>query len=327
MSNFRKGVEFLKLAWMAFWRLCILSIFIHTTLTTVTLVSIGVAVLMVFVLRRSMFIHPVWNLFKRRTLTYPLGGSFSASRKPRITKTPSSSQTWLDKTTKTGFMTGYEPRKMQSVPVPTPTNHQRMNGSPGGGLHNANFSQSSIQIGTKGEVSFAKILESNGILDFVDSYWSVSMPSESGFIRDSKFNTDIDCILVVGKTVYLVDVKMYIGGDGTYRMDSANSLVLYDNTTGQPVKGSKKHMSKNMAMATDRFKKILPGRYRVESCVVFVPTDRGMPTIKPGTVSWPGNIPAMTIVDFMSKLAPNASRNNAPTDKTLHSKLVRLLRN
>ena len=96
-------------------------------------------------------------------------------------------------------------------------NTSRMFGKPGGGLlASTTLNRGNAVIGAKGEECFAKALKKHGILDQVDSFWSIAMPSKFGLTPDAQLQTDIDCIITVGDTIFLIDVKMYQSGAVTY---------------------------------------------------------------------------------------------------------------
>ncbi|MCQ2001135.1 nuclease-related domain-containing protein [Arthrobacter zhaoxinii] len=182
-------------------------------------------------------------------------------------------------------MTGFEPAKLRSYHAPVSL---RAHGLAGLGLFDSGFDSSNIYNGQRGEVGFYKALCLEDLIDDCSSYWSVAMPGDDGVARpDSKFQTDVDCIVVQGKTMYLIDLKYYASGDVTWHTRDGQWLLCRDNATGEQV-GKPRHMSRNMAMAQDRFQRIFPG-LQIKSYVVLIPTQDGLGNIASGT-AWPGEV-------------------------------------
>lgn len=322
MKPINPTAEFFKVAWMTFWRVVVVAgLFTKASFGSVLLVSFIVATGLVFVGKKSIFTWPLWKLLRRKPVIFDLSGAKPTAPKPGTKKAPAPAQT---KTSQTGRKTGYEPSAMASVPMPTPQTYDRMRGKPGGGLSHASFSGTQqAKVGAEGEQLFAKALAHNGFLSNMDSYWSVSMPSADSLTPDRRFDTDIDCILIRRNRITLIDVKMYAGGNGTYRHIDPEHIALFDNATGAQV-GPTHKLSRNMEMATDRMKKLLPG-YKIRSMVVFVPTDRGMANIPAGSIKWPGGIPAMSLPEFFSTVQPPVVPA-LPVPDQLDASLRRLLR-
>jgi hypothetical protein len=202
-----------------------------------------------------------------------------------------------------------------------------MHGTPGVGLSSSGFGAESIALGQRGEENFAKTLSvalhKSGfpIIETTDTFWSVGMPRKASSARDDLYDGDIDCIVVSASTIYLLDLKYYTGGNVAYR-SNGDQLLCIDLATGKPANGAKK-MSRNMAMAHDRFTSAFPNM-RVESRVVFMPTERGIPRVE--GVYWPGNIPAvglMAILDELARVSPASTNRHA---KDAANKIARLLK-
>lgn len=321
MKPINPTAEFFKVAWMTFWRVVVVAgLFTKASFGSVLLVSFIVATGLVFIGKKSIFTWPLWKLLRRKPVIFDLSGAKPTAPKPGTKKTPAPS---LTKTSRVGQKTGFEPSAMVAFPMPTPKTCERMRGKPGGGLSHASFSGTrQAKVGAEGEQLFAKTLAKKSLLGRMDSYWSVSMPSEDSLTPDRRFDTDIDCILVQRNRITLIDVKMYAGGDGTYRHIDPEHIALFDNATGSQV-GQTHKLSRNMEMATDRMKKLLPG-YKIRSLVVFVPTDRGMANIPTGSIKWPGGIPAMSLPDFFATVRAPAPA--LPVSSELDASLRRLLR-
>ncbi|KGF01806.1 hypothetical protein HMPREF1628_04545 [Actinomyces sp. S4-C9] len=59
-----------------------------------------------------------------------------------------------------------------------------------------------------GEVNFYKALCIENLIDSFTSFWSVGMPMADGSgIRDTAFESDVDCVIVQGSSMYLIDLK------------------------------------------------------------------------------------------------------------------------
>lgn len=315
-------VKFAKLTWMIFWRYAIVSTVITENLHVARALAVAAAAaaVMIFVFKRDIHAFPVFRFFLGlRPVIYPLHKVSTSSRTaqnksakaqpsntgvkpgPRYayqTPTENYDRPVSSQTAERGFMTGYEPKALENVVIPNGA-QSRVFGSPGSGLNNSNFSQSNISRGIAGETQFAQALTAAGCINSVDSFWSVSMPSTATMNPDRNMPTDIDCVLVVGNRILLIDVKNYSGGNGTYYNVDSHTLAMVDNVTGDYV-GKWRKMSQNMSMALERFTNNLSG-YTVEAHVVFVPTSRGSAYIAPGT-AWPGGVYATNLSDFIPYL-------------------------
>lgn len=203
-------------------------------------------------------------------------------------------------------MTGYEPRTLRSYSAPISVCAK---GIAGLGLFDSNFTERNVYSGQLGEVGFYKALCLEGIIDDFSSYWSVAMPGTDGrAAADPTFETDVDCVIVQGDTIYLIDLKYYASGGVTW-YSQGTWLLCRDDATGKQVKAPRR-MSRNMAMAKDRFPAVFPGK-RIEAYVVLAPTDDGIGTVRPGT-SWPGEVPLITLPDMIGKLRSGGSAHADP---------------
>lgn len=244
-------------------------------------------------------------------------------RKPRRytehkTYAPQKYQRTINRATNNGPMTGFEPRFLDTTEIPSTV---RMHGNPGSGLNSAHnvMTSSNIKAGQKGEVNFSKAMKisdgtqlqnnlTDGLIHRVETFWSVAMPDENNpRMRDSKYNTDIDCIVVSGNRIILIDTKLYKSGDVTY-YNEGNMLYCRDNATGNQV-GEPKKMSRNMSMAVERFKKLYPS-YDVSAYVVLMPTDSGTANID--RVYFPGHIPMVHPTTILSHISIVADRTASP---------------
>ena len=217
-----------------------------------------------------------------------------------------------------GRMTGFEPAKLRSYHAPISLHAQ---GLAGLGLFDSGFDSGNIYNGQRGEVGFYKALCLEDLIDDCSSYWSVAMPGDDGVARpDSKFQTDVDCIVVQGETMYLIDLKYYASGDVTWHTLDRQWLLCRDNATGEQV-GKPRHMSRNMAMAQDRFQRIFPG-LQIKSYVVLIPTQDGLGNIAPGT-AWPGNVELINLPDILAVIRAGSA---AFAEDTTQRKLLALIK-
>lgn len=235
---------------------------------------------------------PAESWFRR--LIRQLLALFAAPRGASDHPAPPATRGPLDRASARGVMSGYEPAALQALPVPTGAT---VHGVPGAGLAGAGFSATAKQLGQRGEENFAKALAKAGLIERFQSFWSIHMLTGDTY---GKQESDVDCAIVTGSTIWLIDLKYYPGGDVVYR-GAGTELQCIDVPTGLPV-GKPKRMTKNMQMAVERF----GSRYRnygslgLRAAVVLVPTDGGVGRID--GVTWPGGIPAFTLPDFLDQL-------------------------
>lgn len=151
-----------------------------------------------------------------------------------------------------------------------------MYGVPGFGLSSSGFNESAVQLGQLGEVNFSKALYREGLLTRFPTFWSLHMLGQDIY---SKEDSDVDCAIITGQRVWLIDLKYYSSGDVTYVSTDGQNLVTIDNATGAQV-GNPKPMSHNMKMAIERFNSRYKNySYPIEARVVLVPTDKGQGTV------------------------------------------------
>ncbi|MGO3877346.1 nuclease-related domain-containing protein [Corynebacterium casei] len=197
--------------------------------------------------------------------------------------------------TKKGRMTGFEPHVLDGYEMPQ---SNMIHGSPGLGLASAKFEVNAIKAGQIGEINFAKALSKQKLLTRFHTFWSLHMLGTDTY---SKEEYDVDCAIVTGDRVWLVDLKYYASGDVTYTSEDGIYLKTIDNETGAFI-GAPKKMSRNMSMALERFRKRYKNySYPLEARVVLIPTKNGEGYIN--DVSWPGGIPLVTLTQFLSELS------------------------
>lgn len=330
-----KMSQFIKMAWMFFWRISLVTAILGDLhILANAFVSLALAGVIRFVFKKTVPVFPIINLFKGNSIFRNHDGSVSQT-KQNVDNTPYANKTIVEHPVYNGQFTGYEPMPLSNVSVPNPQLVASMRGVPGSGLDSAmHMGEANIKSGQIGEANFSKALsitnvggynqgfmDNNSIINNVNSFWSVAMPTKESISERDNNNTDIDCVLVSGDEILLVDTKFYKSGDVTYK---AHEDMIYceDNYNGNLV-GQPHRMTKNMQMAQDRFKKHFPNM-RVSSIVVLMPTDSGTPNIK--NVYWPGNIQAVNVYDALRR-AGQMSYNKASTDTEVLYKISMLIKN
>lgn len=199
-----------------------------------------------------------------------------------------------------GVLTGYEPNRLEEVVVPSlPYSF----GTPGLGLsgaHGRRFPSEAVRKGREGELNFARALVVTGLLERFAVFWSVHVPGEQAGPSTSS-RADIDCVIATGNHLWLVDVKNYMQGDLTWRVERGR-LAAIDHRTGAYI-GRTRSMGRNMETSTARVRDKLTQlglRCQVRPVVVMMPTEAGMGRIE--NVEWPGGIPAMGLPEFLDLL-------------------------
>ncbi len=347
-------VTVLKVFWMLLWRLLLLVVVVSPLLLREVGTLVGLAVLLAVVgactivlgFRKNVHAFPVVRALTRREVVFehvrrptrfepvvrsspgygtPPGSPVPppVTPPPPVTTTssvplpPPVAADALPRATARGAMTGYEPRVLAGVPASISVN---VRGAAGLGLFGAGFGDAQRHAGQRGEIGFYKALCVSGLVDAFTSYWSVALPASNLPVRpDPVFSTDIDCVVVSGTTLVLLDLKYYASGDVTWFSDDGAYLQCRDNPTGKTVQKPRR-MSKNMKMADERFRRLFPG-HTVRSRVVLIPTDQGLGSVAPGTV-WPGGIPLVglpELIDELRALAPTTL--DLALDTTLRSLL------
>lgn len=192
-----------------------------------------------------------------------------------------------------------------------------VHGTPGKGLETAvldGLDEYRVKAGLKGEVSLARMLASMG-LDGTEIFFSCRNPA------DPSGRTDIDCVLVDGNTVWLLDAKHYTpSGPDAYLVPTPADpecckpfeLRAYDRNTNlnvdvrrlwnvAPVRTY--HASANMSWAAGKVGEVLPA-CEVRPLVLLCRTSGGVYGIMDGTC-FPGNVPVSTADAFRTSFKPS----------------------
>ncbi|MFK4790718.1 hypothetical protein [Microbacterium sp. ZW T5_56] len=233
-----------------------------------------------------------------------------------------------DRATRPGALTGYEPKRLADVVLERPA---RMFGSPGAGLGGSGFDARSVKRGQDGEVNFAKGLQKDGLLARFASYWSVHVP-DAALGASIETQADVDCVLVSGSTVWLLDMKNYQQGDVVWRVEEhspsgSHLLSATDAVTGGYV-GQPRPMSVNMSLATEAFRSRLSRsglRFDLRPVVVMMPQGDGLGTIE--DIVYPGGVPAVGLPTLLEWLSNEADYDERAEDSViLHAILSQLLK-
>lgn len=210
----------------------------------------------------------------------------------------------------------------------TTLNNSHQHGNPGYGLNSSDFSASRIQRGIAGEQRLAKMVQSLGFYNAGwESFWSLRA-SDAG-------DTDVDCVLVHGRDVYLIDAKNYSVNKNLYLTLANNykQLLVVDSAGEvQYFKGGKDkysmwrtyEISHNMSMAVDYYQRALPSWANIHAVVALCPTKDGIPGIK-NRVEYQGAIPLVQSNAYLLELCKRHP-DYAKADAAILSKLNELLK-
>lgn len=317
------ATQFLKMWWMTYWRLAVIS-GLRTSLQWILLiVSAIVAVLLVWRARVSLRTFPLVRLARRQTVVIRLANPRlgeqrnAPSSAPRAARIPPRARSASNvphtngsrmKASGLGRMTGYEPSRLTHVEG----TGRRMHGIPGVGLGNSGFQKDAAEQGQRGEAQLAKAIArysagaNIAILDTVHSFWSLGMPAPDGQ-RDRSTGADVDCAFVRADRVLLVDVKRYKGGALAYTSRD-DYLYAHDIATGEQIDKSFR-LSRNMSFAKERFSAAFPNHI-VETRIVIMPTGMGEPVFD--KLHWPGGTRVVGVETLLHELETLARLPSAP---------------
>jgi len=197
-----------------------------------------------------------------------------------------------------GRMTGFEPSVLAEVELlEQPLRH----GEPGLGLETMRGRADLVAKGREGERNLAKALQQRGHLDRFATFWSLQMPSETRGAHDRN-RGDIDCVIVTGKRILVLDAKALEQGDVT-RYTEGRWLYRRDNATGHDIGRPAELKSAHFRAATDALHAQLQragAKQRVAAAVVLMPDDAGLGYAD--RAFWPGGIPAWDLLQLLDEL-------------------------
>lgn len=308
---------------------------------------------------------PIRRIFKLQSPAYrradwvakhpdyqPWPQPYQAPPKPEPVQTPAQDSVILPpplptqkKATRRGEVSDFEPRYLEKMPIPRGA---KMHGIPGHGLTESGFDENRVDAGILGEVNLAKALAYSsfagwhgdnsefGFLDRVPTFFSLRRPSLSLLdekVRykhvveaQSESGADIDCVVLCADTLYLIDAKMYRGGDLTYtKAPGGDYIICIDNVTGNAV-GEPIKMSRNMEIAAATMQKKFFDK-RVVPLVVVMPSNMGQAKIAPG-LKFPGGVEVITPDELLCRLdsEENPMHHCMPEDEVAIQKLIEMLK-
>jgi len=204
----------------------------------------------------------------------------------------------LSRASAPGRMTGFEPRVLAEVELlEQPLRH----GEPGLGLETMRGRADLVAKGREGERNLAKALQQRGHLDRFATFWSLQMPSETRGAHDRN-RGDIDCVIVTGKRILVLDAKALEQGDVT-RYTEGRWLYRRDNETGHDIGRPTELKSAHFRAATDALHAQLQragAKQCVAAAVVLMPDDAGLGYAD--GAFWPGGIPAWDLLQLLDEL-------------------------
>lgn len=327
-----KIFHFMKMSWMLYWRATLLTLifaFAQGWRTPLMWLSLVVAGITVFYFDKAIATFPIFRaVFKKGDVLLDLNDKPGAVpiKKPEPAKEPepttpplppvpnpiefpgssydplinpyfSHAGGVLEKATRDGRMTGFEPKALEGVKIPRTS--RLWTGVPAGGLMVAKgMHKGRVELGVHGEENFARTLMKSELTRKNFSIaWSVPVPSMDRF-EPGRYETDIDCVIGTEDAVFLIDLKNYKSGDVEY-FSTTDDISCRDRATKRPV-GDIIVPSRNMEMATKAVRAHFP-KANIVPVVVFMPTDKGEGEIV--NVYWPGGIPVVNLSVFLEVLA------------------------
>ncbi len=162
--------------------------------------------------------------------------------------------------------------------------------------------------GAEGEIQLAGAMFENGILDRVDSYWSVPMlNAQEGIV------SDIDLILDFDDELWIVDAKN-IMGKGMLRTELDGRAGWWEHEDAPERVQHAFRMSRNMSYAYDRYTAALP-KVQIRGFVVFVerPEDVFNERTIPAGLRWANDkrVPIMEQKGFINLLQEKVQNREA----------------
>lgn len=319
MTN--KLFHLVKMSWMFFWRLYIVSIVISAGRLNDAVLPIAVilAAVMIFGLNKAIRTWPIARMVFRGQWLVPADywerstpeSREARNRRNKETRERSEAQAasiaknarrpeserpvyaeHVYTATSNGKLTGFEPRNLASISVPT---GPFMHGKPGGSI-NEEIKNDPDSVGAIGDENFAKALQKTHLLNRFFTVWSKPTPDlRTGF--GNAYGWTTDCVLATESTLYVIDLKFYKSGNVRYHTFN-DLLYCEDIPTGKEVGGAK-YMTQGVKKAAEAVKRHHP-EANVVPIVVFMPTDKGEAVLD--NVYWPGGVPAVNLTDFLKAL-------------------------
>lgn len=138
-------------------------------------------------------------------------------------------------------------------------------------LDNPKYSEEYIKAGIAGEQALFRLIKNSGLYGTAEVFFSVAYPETSRYEC-----ADVDCIIVSGNIMYLIDAKMYtVNPDATYSTPVYDQIQLSDNS-GHLLRTY--HVSHSMLHACEAFQLAYP-EYDVQAVIALCPTPNGNPSV------------------------------------------------
>lgn len=138
-------------------------------------------------------------------------------------------------------------------------------------LDNPRYSQEYIKAGIAGEQVLFQLIKHSRLYATAEVFFSVAYPETSPYGY-----ADVDCIIVSGSIMYLIDAKMYkVSPDAVYSTPVYDQIQLSDNA-GHILKMYS--VSRSMLHAREAFQLAYP-KYDVQSVIALCPTHNGNPAV------------------------------------------------
>lgn len=196
--------------------------------------------------------------------------------------------------------------------------HPRVFGKPGCGLNASGFGKDRVEAGQKGEMNLAKLFYKTGLLDLpnVYTFWSLYLPGTG-------LDVDVDCAVLVGNTILLVDAKMYkSNAKYIYTGDGRGQLTCTDTTTGNVVKTYQ--LSRSMPMARDKYAEYFTSE-SIIPVVALCPGSGGNAAVGQNVTGVEGTR-VFQAYDLAETLKVALGKNNTPVNPEVVEKMKGLLK-
>lgn len=182
-------------------------------------------------------------------------------------------------------------------------------------LDNPQYSEEYIKAGIAGEQALFRLIKNSRLYATAEVFFSVAYPEPSQYEY-----ADVDCIIVSGSIMYLIDAKMYkVNPNTVYSTPVYDQIQLSDNS-GHVLKMYS--VSRSMLHAREAFQKAYP-KYDVQSVIALCPTSNGNPAVYKQSCLY-GCIPLVQAKGFISDFRRRDTRPPVwDSYKSLYDLLIR----
>lgn len=138
-------------------------------------------------------------------------------------------------------------------------------------LDNPKYSEEYIKAGIAGECALFQLIKNSRLYATAEVFFSVAYPEPYRYEY-----ADVDCIIVSGSIMYLIDAKMYrVNPNATYSTPVNDQIHLSDNS-GHSLRIYP--VSLSMLHAREAFQLAYP-KYDVQPVIALCPTPNGNPAV------------------------------------------------